>query len=108
MKAEWTNSDSLTTSQTTKAIVVINDMDIPKNCMSCPLIEYHREYSIVCRHYQTGDTRPSWCPLKPMPEKKAPSVQLSARHNDEHMEILGLRCTDYEKGWNECIEELEK
>lgn len=47
-------------------------------------------------------------PLKPMPEKKAPSVQLSARHNDEHMEILGLRCTDYEKGWNECIEELER
>lgn len=46
--------------------------------------------------------------IKPMPEKKAPSIQLSARHNDEHMEILGLRCTDYEKGWNACLEELEK
>lgn len=53
-----------------KAILVLNDIhDIPKNCMSCPLIEYHHEYSIICRHYQTGDTRPTWCPLRPLPDK---------------------------------------
>ena len=46
------------------------------------------------------------CELIPMPEKKAPSVQFSARHNDEHMEILGLRCTDYEKGWNACLDSI--
>lgn len=86
-----------------KAILVINDMDIPKNCLSCPLTEYHREYSIVCRHYQTGiDTRPSWCPLKPMPKK--------LDENDWHRMFSGLFSERQAKGqgWNACLEEIEK
>ena len=80
-----------------KAILVIDIPKIPKNCMSCPLIEYHREYSIVCRHYQTGDTRPSWCPLKPMPERKDTSNRKITY--EELRERIG---------WNECVEEIEK
>lgn len=48
------------------------------------------------------------CDLKPMPEKKEPSIQLSVRHNDEPMETLGFRCTEYENGWNDCLMEIEK
>lgn len=72
-----------------KAVMVIDMPDIPKNCMSCPLIGYHREYSIVCRHYQTGDARPSWCPLRPMPE------QMSWGHS-----------ADYIYGYNDCLDEI--
>ena len=75
-----------------KAILILDMPDIPKNCMSCPLIEYHHEYSIVCRHIQTGDTRPSWCQLKPMPSKK----QIENRWYSE----------DYSIGWNACIDEI--
>ena len=75
-----------------KAILVIEMSDIPKNCMSCPLIDYHREYSIVCRHYQTGDIRPSWCPIKPLPKKKTPNGS----------DIFN----DYVRGWNECVDEI--
>ena len=114
MKAEWTNADSLTASQTTKAILVI---EMPNDCNECPLnsngyCDVLQEYALLnewvedAPYYDLkgkGD-----CPLKPMPEKKEPSVQLSVRHNDEPMETLGFRCTDYEKGWNACLEELEK
>ena len=75
-----------------KAVLVIDMPDIPKNCMSCPLIEYHREYSVICRHYQTGDTRPTWCPLRPLP-KKLPPNELG------NMSI-------YKSGWNDCLKEI--
>lgn len=99
-------------------IVAILDFDeYPKTCKECPCHEgegyfycplIHGSHGSLAWYFNGDKERNPYCPIKPMPEKKTPSVQLSARHNDEHMEILGLRCTDYEKGWNECIEELEK
>ena len=50
-----------------KAILVI---DMPKNCLKCHLLEYDKEIGVVCRHTWTGDSRPDWCPLKPMPERQ--------------------------------------
>lgn len=94
MKAEWTNSDLLTTSQTTKAILVI---DMPKACADgCP---------VMCRARGINH-RPTWCPLKPMPEKNFDCEPILAvgdtyedgyRHGEEH---------GYISGWNACIDEI--
>lgn len=88
MKAEWTNSDSLTISQTTKAILVI---DMPKACADgCP---------VMCRARGINH-RPTWCPLKPLPQK------LDA--NDWNRMFSG----EYEireakgYGYNACIDEI--
>ena len=75
-----------------KAVLVIDIPDMPKNCMSCPLIEYHREYSVICRHYQTGDTRPTWCPLIPLPQK----VEMDL--NEYYKGVAD--------GWNDCIDTI--
>ena len=87
-----------------KAILVLNDIhDIPKNCMSCPLIEYHHEYSIICRHYQTGDTRPTWCPLRPLPEK------MPMRDEAEFYLVYMNGKTKYlgfNEGYNACLEDI--
>lgn len=110
MKAEWTNNDSLTTSQTTKAILVI---DMPNNCYDCQYCRFDaRKYNFrgciltdtevqdgtidICKEVH------SCCPLKPMPNK------LDA--NDWHRMFGGT----YEEreakgyGWNACLEEIQK
>ena len=49
-----------------KAILVLDDM--PENCFKCKLQDW-----VNCRIVKdchTGDTRPDWCPLKPVPQKK--------------------------------------
>lgn len=66
-----------------KAILVI---DMPSDCASgCP---------VKCR-IRGINHRPSWCPLKPMPEKLTESKV-------EWGESRG-----YQGGWNDCIEEIE-
>ena len=88
MKAEWTNSDSLATSQTTKAILVIY---MPKNCAGCKF-----RFNICSA--VDWEERPSWCPIKPLPEKKPDRAYW---HDDEFSE-------GYRDGWNACLEEIEK
>lgn len=95
MKAEWTNNDSLTTSQTTKAILVIDDM--PTKCIKCS------QFAFECCHAMKREIgyenivqckKPSWCPLKPMPHK----MRTDADDIEED---------SYFQGWNDCIEEIE-
>ena len=98
MKAEWTNNDSLTTSQTTKAILVI---DKPESCTSCLLGIYNKKWFCLktLKDIDIADRYhiPSWCPLKPMPKER---------------EINMLNQNEYEvavnEGWNACLEALEK
>ena len=70
MKTEWTNSDSLTTSQTTKAILVI---DKPESCTSCLLGIYNKKWFCLATNEDINITDryniPKSCPLKPMPKK---------------------------------------
>lgn len=100
MKAEWTNRDSLATSQTTKAILVV---DKPESCTSCLLGIYHKGWFCLKTLKDIDITDryhiPKWCPLKPMPSKKPVSY---------HDDLFG----DVEKnftniGWNKCLEEIE-
>ena len=87
--------------------------DTPKNCYDCPFgTEYcgDSEYEGCCElaecldsdmrliteeHYDyESESRPDWCPLKPLPEK-------STTEND---------MTDYQRGMvdgrNQCIDEI--
>ena len=81
-----------------KAILVI---DMPESCNECK-IRFKDEYSDWCSclnpepngvwKYVNSGTKPEWCPLKPLPEKKT-----GFQHAAEY---------DYASGWNECIDEI--
>jgi hypothetical protein len=97
MKAEWTNKDVLTQSETTgqsKSILVI---DTPENCAECKLMFLQGVGESICNAVDWS-RRPSWCPLRPMPEKKS------------EVGIYGFDLVKnrYATGWNDCLEELEK
>ena len=96
-----------------KAILVIDKM--PKNCSDCWL--HHNEYSDyekvwedICHNAEhechvlsktNYIKRPSWCPLKPMPQPKGyiDAIEWYLTKKD------GVMFTD---GWNACLEEIEK
>lgn len=92
MKAEWTNKDVLTQSETTgksKSILVI---DTPNNCEECNIIYLQRCGESIC---DSGDwsRRPSWCPLRPMPQK---------RINKDCLVVHEI----WNEGWNACLDEI--
>lgn len=77
-----------------KAILTI---EMPESCFDCPC-----ESEYVCgaaqkKLFYEEDRKPEWCPLKEMPQKWA-------YMNGEPWYHL----TEYEHGWNACIEEIEK
>lgn len=77
-----------------KSLLII---DTPKNCGDCPCIHDELWMCQADKEYREGEysSIPSWCPLKPMPEKVV--VDMSESHE-----------AYYQIGWNECLEELEK
>ena len=87
MKVEWTNKDNLsveTTGQNNKAILVI---DMPKDCASgCPVMCMTRGIN----------HRPSWCPLKPLPEKKN-EINVGQMNSEEYYKGVG---------WNACLDAI--
>lgn len=102
-----------------KAILVLDEM--PTVCFDCPLghvIEYKEDDDIdmVCegqpydptkvRTVIKGDIfdinkKPSWCPLKPMPEKRIlPRWEVENTNYGEE--------PWFSDGWNACLEVIEK
>lgn len=96
-----------------KSILVI---DTPENCYDCPFgTEYcgNLEYDWLCEladcldydaflmteeHYdRESKSRPEWCPLKPLPEKKSTTAPVS---NYEVQKNL------FAAGWNNCIDKI--
>lgn len=88
--------------KTMKAILVI---DKPENCYSC---RFCQDIHGSCYCCGCGDTwykhqledeemssKPDWCPLKPIPEKKNSQWILFENKEDE-----------YHIGWNDCIDEI--
>lgn len=80
-----------------KAILVLNEM--PKNCLKCPIgknVSIPLETCIQCPIGkcvidEETKTRPDWCPLKPMPEKKQHTLYSIGAWNS---------------GYNACIDEI--
>lgn len=75
-----------------KAVLVI---DMPKYCFECQLAVDGWCYGTI-----DSGIRPSWCPLKEMPQKKD---VYHLRRN-----VLSDYEVGYGEGWNACIEEIEK
>ena len=84
-----------------KAILV---MDMPKNCAKCNLCgTQDDEYFCIpddFAHYlgdsyvnHSCESKPDWCPLKPMPEKR-------------DMRFLDDASEYYRQGWNACIDAI--
>ena len=78
-----------------KAILII---DMPESCDKCPLLCRHEEERCCIPEGRNSfTTKPSWCPLKPLPEK---------------YEIDRNKCSDrfyqfeFESGYNQCIDEI--
>lgn len=114
-----------------KSILVI---DTPTCCADCPLMlwdalsEYYgacvptlKEVNSVTDEYKENedrDTRPSWCPLKPMPQKKEVEVNEieDIMHTGYSIEeiytnkyIADIRLATDKLillGWNACLEEI--
>ena len=94
-----------------KSILII---DTPTRCFDCPLytsIGYEDgsadEYGFCddrnILHQEEAqekirfDEKPTWCPLRPLPEKK------ETRHA---MQYRGLAEEYRKEGWNECLDEI--
>lgn len=75
-----------------KAILVI---DMPESCDKCPLMFRHEEERCCIPEGRNSFCKkPSWCPLKPMPEKL------------EGNDSIYYQWGDYEDGWNHCLDEI--
>ena len=84
-----------------KSVIVI---DTPKTCFDCKgyVCIDNVNYCIYTRNIRYIPNKPTWCPLKQLPESKKektiikPGVNWTAR----------VALTDFEKGWNECLNEV--
>ena len=82
-----------------KAVLVMN---MPSSCLKCSLGKNMSNSIEVCIQCPLGkcvvdaetETRPDWCPLKPMPEKK----------EDNSANTESFAC--FKLGYNACIDEL--
>ena len=85
-----------------KAILVL---DMPEVCGVCPLCQPDNERNICyCSKTMTDiklEEKPDWCPIKPIPFKRKSMVEWV----DTNIKSYDL--TEYDKGWNDCIEFLE-
>lgn len=78
-----------------KSVLVMNT---PENCKSCIHISTFRDFCrINCRDIKDISTKPDWCPLKPLPEKKLHTAPVS------NYELQKNLLAD---GWNNCIDEI--
>jgi len=93
-----------------KAVLVIDK--IPTKCEECPCSTIESEtsgevvffcdaipYQYIKEEHMT-DRKPSWCPLKPIPEEK------EYYHEEDIMSELLVH--SYRKGWNDCLKEILK
>ena len=82
-----------------KAILVIDEM--PIKCEDCPLHYRKRQDIYRCEMTHKNirlNSKPSWCPLKPLPQKKEETFAYWIAHcNDPESYICG---------WNACIDEI--
>lgn len=88
-----------------KGIIAV---DIPKLCDKCPIrhpgLAKCQMTGRSTSHTSTGKPmdekkRPGWCPIRMLPERKPPSqLTLSPILKEYH--------NPYNKGWNNCLDEL--
>ena len=79
-----------------KAILMI---DMPKNCEECSCHFDDSDYGMYCvpkfRSLDYPYEKPSWCPLRPLPDKLISEMVLG--------NAFARGCC---QGWNDCIDEI--
>lgn len=70
-----------------KAILV---MDMPKSCFNCKLQDWAN--CRIVKGCHVGDSRPTWCPLKEVPQKKKDTLMTNYKR--------------YVQGWNDCMDRI--
>lgn len=66
--------------------VILMGMEMPETCIDCQLYDSHYRYGMCKAHwvlFGQGDgwkheTRPNWCPLRPLPEKHGDLIDRDA------------------------------
>ena len=81
-----------------KAILV---MDMPKNCFACDLESYGECKAMFGEVIENKFEKPSWCPLKPMPEKET----ICGKYNSEYY-ANGGKMPSWKLGFNACIDAI--
>lgn len=82
-----------------KAVLVIDEM--PTRCLGCPC--YYEDKGRCQNTWESVEddlARPSWCPLKPIPQKKILDEELLFMSGN--FRLIQARFT----GWNDCIDTL--
>lgn len=100
-----------------KAILITDMPDGCSYCDFCHVRDYDHRYKIdgdkycciedidVNDYYDYENPRkPSWCPLIPLPEKRYDNKVY--REDDWFMTNPISTLTQYERGWNDCIEKI--
>ena len=78
-----------------KAILII---DIPNSCYDCPCYYEDKDKCEVHNQRAIADIGiPSWCPLRPLPERKDEGSVLKPLPFEVYM---------YRYGFNECLDEI--
>ena len=87
---------------------------MPKDCGDCLFCRYEDKKCVIAeremlnetdvdRHYMNC-TKPEWCPFVPIPARRETQV---------YWKSVGIgnipthEISDYDKGWNDCVEMLE-
>ena len=91
-----------------KSILVI---DTPRSCRECGIM-FHDEYCDWCPRvlsingvydYVANNTKPEWCPLLPLPEKKDISHYIQRGDAKSNIHLMQYM---HDQGWNDCLEEI--
>lgn len=85
-----------------KAILVI---ETPDKCLDCDLRVLDMDGSIscyynkreICNNVGENNSRPNWCPLKSLPERKEYIVPID--NVESQKDIIAV-------GWNACLREI--
>lgn len=86
-----------------KSVLVI---DTPESCTECKIghdMSGYMEVCIICQIANKvtlndeAESRPDWCPLKPLPEKKEYIVSID--NVESQKDIIAV-------GWNSCIDAI--
>ena len=80
-------------------------MDVSEKCLDCNLCVLDTDGSIscyynkreVCSNVEENNSRPEWCPLKSLPERKEYIVPID--NVESQKDIIAV-------GWNACLREI--
>lgn len=86
--------------------------EISESCKTCPIM-FEEGYGCYCSYkrdenpeesvdkYVEDETKPKWCPLKPLPEKKS-------RTKEKDPKTVYSFNAYFIDGWNACLDAIKK